>query len=513
MKKLAIYCLYLTLLIPSGRSEEYVNRQHFGTNLSGVADWGTSFPFGNLMKQARPWQFSRGDFARDVDEHGNLLSLPEDTEAYLTVILGNKHLPGRYILTWDGKGSFSTPRIDKTEVLVNEPNRLEVNIPEVSGGIYVHATSIDPADPPTNLRLVHESMTEAPTQFNPEFLEFLKPFGVIRFMDWMETNGSETSSWEQRPKPDFITYQTRGADGIPVEVMCDLCNQLAADAWFCMPHLADDDYVRNFAAAVKENLDPSLQIYIEYSNEVWNWNFAQSRYAKEKGETELGVNQGDGPHRAWYAKRSGEIFDIWEDVFGNRDRFIRVCAVQSSQIRVAKQTLEYENAHEHFDAIAIAPYFGFNRELAGRFKASPETTVDHILDAAENVIVEKVASMTTEHRALADKYNLDLITYEAGQHLLDRAGRQQDGTSDLAKKFIEANRASRMGDLYSLYFQTWFENGGELMVLFSSIGEPSRYGSWGMKEYLSQPDRDAPKYAATIRSIRNPALIPAENPD
>ena len=57
-----------------------------------------------------------------------------------------------------------------------------------------------------------------------------------------------------------------------------------------------------------------LQIYIEYSNEVWNGIFRQTRYTQEEG-TKLGLD----PHsyRAgmmYYNKRSVEVMNIWKSV-------------------------------------------------------------------------------------------------------------------------------------------------------------------------------------------------------
>ncbi len=489
--------------------ETYPNREVFGINLSGPVDYNPQFSFVNLLKQARPWQTSPGEHPSDLmDEDGNLTAMPEEGKAYLTVILGDKHPAGKYILTWDGTGKFSIPRMDKTEVLKEEPGRLEVKV-EPSRGIYVEVNEIDPSDYPRNLRLVHESMADAPTSFNPEFLAMIEPFGVLRFMDWMHTNGSKQEKWENRPRPEMVTWRLDHAYGVPVEIMCELSNVLKSDPWFCMPHLAEDEYIREFAKLVKENLEADRRIYIEYSNEVWNWNFVQSRYAVERGKQDLGVEEGQAPHRAWVAHRSREIFAIWEEVFGGTERFVRVNPAHGANIRVARQTMDYKDAHEIFDAIAIAPYFGFNKELAGRFQAD-DAGIEEILDAAETVITENVAEMTREHAALAEKHGMKLIAYEAGQHLLDRAGRRGSGTSDLAERFIEANRQPRMGALYKLYYKTWFENGGGVIGTFASVSTPSKWGSWGMKEYLSQPIDEAPKYKATLEAIKNPDLPTGE---
>ena len=44
-------------------------------------------------------------------------------------------------------------------------------------------------------------------------------------------------------------------NGMSVEYMVQLANDLDADPWFNMPHLADDTFVRNFATHVRDHLD------------------------------------------------------------------------------------------------------------------------------------------------------------------------------------------------------------------------------------------------------------------
>ena len=59
--------------------------------------------------------------------------------------------------------------------------------------------------------------------------------------------------------------------------MIDLGNELEKDIWLNIPHLADDAFVRAMAEAVRDSLDPALKVYVEFSNEVWNSQFSQSR--------------------------------------------------------------------------------------------------------------------------------------------------------------------------------------------------------------------------------------------
>ena len=108
--------------------------------------------------------------------------------------------------------------------------------------------------------------------FNPQYLSKMAPFSVIRFMDWGATNGSPVVEWADRAHVSDLTYQ----QGVPIEVMIDLANTLHVDPWFCIPHKASDDYVKQFATLLHSRLDPGLHPHIEYSNEVWNMVFPAS---------------------------------------------------------------------------------------------------------------------------------------------------------------------------------------------------------------------------------------------
>src|SRR5262245_18033506 len=96
-----------------------------------------------------------------------------------------------------------------------------------------------------------------------------------------------------------------------------------------MPHLADDEFVREFAKLVKKTLDGKRKVYLEYSNEVWNAGFKQAHHAAEQGKKEGLSNNAYQAQLFWYSKRSVEIFKIWEDELG-KDRLVRVLAAQAA---------------------------------------------------------------------------------------------------------------------------------------------------------------------------------------
>jgi hypothetical protein len=69
---------------------------------------------------------------------------------------------------------------------------------------------------------------------------------------------------------------TASATGAPYEIMIDLCNAAQADCWLNIPALVDEDFISNLALLAKERLDPNLNLYLEYSNELWNDMFPQT---------------------------------------------------------------------------------------------------------------------------------------------------------------------------------------------------------------------------------------------
>jgi len=145
--------------------------------------------------------------------------------------------------------------------------------------------------------------------------------------------------------------------GVAPELMIDLCNRQKVDPWFCVPHLASDDFVKQFAALVRKKLDKERKVYVEYSNECWNGQFAQARYCAEQGaKLGLSKNRYEGQLR-YYSQRSVEVFDVWEKELG-KDRLVRVLATQSANPWTGTTVLDWKNAHERADAVAIAPYFG-----------------------------------------------------------------------------------------------------------------------------------------------------------
>jgi hypothetical protein len=302
--------------------------------------------------------------------------------------------------------------------------------------------------------------------------------------------------WSDRPTPNL---QTQGGEaGVALEYLIALANTLHADPWFCMPHRATDDYVRRFAQMVKSQLDPNLSVHIEYSNECWNGIFAQAGYCRDKGrELALGDNDYQAQLR-YYSKRAVEIFRIWGEVFGGTDRLVRVLAAQSANPWTSAQVMDFEQAYKQADALGIAPYFGYALGDPKTQEQVAQMTANQVLDKCAEYIAEGNKTIAEQAR-LAKERGLRLVAYEAGQHLVGYGGAENN--KPLEDLFHAANRHPRMKALYLDYLAGWKDNGGTLAVLFSSTGNWSKWGSWGLMEHHGQPVAEAPKYQAVIEFL------------
>lgn len=499
--------------IPQDATEKIAKsagRGIIGMNLSGIADWNTELPFVDTFRLSRRWisQESGKGWAKgpelDIDDRGWLRSLPEGEAFAQTLIMnfrGHK-IPGDYLLIFNGSGEVGFK--DKKVNMLSEGRGI-VRVSQDESTLFLDIKKTDPSDPVRDIRLImpgHHDNWEKQI-FRPGFIEQWQDMECFRFMDWMRTNGSKISQWSDRPVLEDATWTGKG---VPLEIMVELSNRAKVSPWFCMPHLADDDYVREFAKFARDNLDKSLKIYIEYSNECWNGMFEQSKYVNSRG-VEAGLSEKERPWEAgwrWYAQRSVEIFKMWEDVFGGRERLVRVLASQAANSHVTRRILEWKDAASNADALAIAPYMSMNiprstdREGALDATVVSGWSVERILDHVEQSTLPESIEKMHGQKMLAEEFGLRLICYEGGQHLVGVRGGENDET--MTQKFHEANRHKRMGDIYRKYLDVWKEISGDLFCHFSSVGMWSKWGSWGLTEYH---DETTPKMETLLEWDKN----------
>ena len=199
----------------------------------------------------------------------------------------------------------------------------------------------------------------------------------------------------------------------------------------------------------------------------------------------------------YYALHSSRILAIWEDAFGaDKDRVIGVYAAHAANDWTSETILSWEGVREHADVLAVAPYFGGVLGSPERADAVADWSLDRLFGAVEEKVEGENKDFIESQARLADRFGVRLVSYEGGQHLVGSGGTEEN--EKLTELFIEANRDPRMTDIYLRHLKVWWNAGGDLYALFSSMGEPSKWGSWGLLEYEGSTN---PKWTAVQQAL------------
>lgn len=509
-----------------------------GMGLNGISDWSTQHPFIDLMKSSRGWVGHLPDrwggvstdelrAAGHLNVDGWPVSLPDNVRALESVLLTDQPvsataLRGKYFVTYKGTGKLRI--VGRAKRVQYGEGTAQFQYEPGEGVVGVSITETDADDPIRDITIVHEdhlTLHEAGVLFNPAWIDLVKHMRSVRFMDWMLTNGSPVSSWDTRPRMSDASWTQWG---VPLEVMIDLANQIGADPWFNMPHLANDDYVRKFAEQVHRDLDPRLRAYVEFSNEVWNQIFPQAAWAQGKARALWG--ESDTGWMQFYGLRSAQIMAIWGDVFGDetKERLMRVAATHTGWPGLEESILLAPLAFlqlghtpvENFDAYAVTGYFGYEMgtpEMAQRMNtwldraeeiaqqageaqglrrvALREFVKENRFDPAiapvaialqEGSLRQLVDEVFPYHASAARKAGLKLIMYEGGTHVSGVGTQVND--ERLTEFFTAFNYTPEMAKLYEILLSGWAAAGGTLFQAFVDVAPATKWGSWGALRHL-----------------------------
>ena len=472
-----------------------------GTNLVEHKDWQAEMPFVDLVKSNRNWgtyltwnNTGEADTI-DYDANGWPLALFVNGGTYDSLDmywdLAADFPAERYILTYDGEATIIAANgcttISATSA-TGDGGRQVIDLAGQGAFTKIQVWTINPANPLKNMRIVREVDEFVDTVANPfrsDWLASLSIFSNIRHMDWQRTNFSPNVVWDDRGKVSDIRWT--GDEGVPPEIQIALCNALGVDAWFCIPHAADDNYVTQFATMVLAQLDPSLNHYIEYSNEVWNGSFGQNTYAQEQSILRWGGNEAAFQ---WYGFRTDQVLGLWKAVWaGNLSRVTAVMGSQAgwTQPIISALTCASESSVDttkYVDAIAIAPYFSLKLTSQSDAAALELLTLDDVFSDLEFTGIPDALENIDDNVTIANTYGLQVVSYEGGQHL--KPGGAAQNSTIAVDLLVAANRDSRMGDMYNIYLDGWKARTSGIFNHWYHIGEFGKFGSWGASEYFGQ---------------------------
>ncbi|MDB5577994.1 MAG: hypothetical protein JWR80_3170 [Bradyrhizobium sp.] len=458
-----------------------------GMNVPGVKYYAGTAAFANLVIgsvwQTPQWttlpeQFTNGD--------GDILSLPAGGAALRMLSMPGTGAEGDEILcTFSGSGSLGAGgSVTRISTSTGNLRFRIVNTHTAKVAAWLVLTAVNPSKPLRDLDCRSTKLARN-VRFRPQFVDSMRGYRVLRFMDWQNTNDNTAISWSARHRPTSNRFD---ADGISVEDMLALAKDVDADPWFVMPWNADDEFIAGFARLVRDTLPSNHRVYVEVGNEIWNTGFAASRQATQEGLSGgLSTNSRQANLRR-YAQRIIHVMEIWARVFGDRERLVRVAATQHVIPDSAQEVLRFPGLAAHIDALATAPYFG---GLIGGNSVGDANTMFAYLKKE----LDATLSQARENRAVAAQFNKRYIAYEGGQGLI------LPGVPDL---YAHIQRDERMYLLYKDFLIGWKRDIGDVICLLTSAAPITTTGAWGLAEYEGQSPAQAPKLRAVLEERRQP---------
>lgn len=525
------------MIEPDVLSFPAITNPNLAFGIAGISDWSVQQPFLDVMKTARPWTVHMngqwgGQGHDDLAAQGRLgpegwpLSIPPEADGLSTIILNDlppeaAGVSGRYIMRWKGKGSpILTGR---AEAQRPEAGGIGFDFRPGQGGVIISMPPIEPGDPIRDITVVRADRLAdhaAGRLFNPDWLNRIRGVRVIRLMDWMETNNSGLAAPSDRPKVSDYTWARKG---VPVEVMVALANELDADPWFTLPHLAEDDLVREYARIVRDGLRPGRRAWVEYSNEMWNETFGQARWAAEQARARWNE---DSAGVQFYALRAAQVADIWAEVFADDSRLVRVISTHTGWLGREADILDAPLVvaegrpapYRSFDAYAVTGYFSAqlvgdekyrmvkdwlaesrqadpNRPLALALARAAEEVADgRHSGKSEGSIEDMVTNVFPHHAQVARDHRLTLVMYEGGSHIVGLGAALED--PDMSTFLQTLSYTPEIGALYRRLMKGWSAVTDAPFNAFVDVSSPSKWGSWGALRHLGD---DNPRWQALTR--------------
>ena len=460
-----------------------------GMNLPHAKYYNPAWMFVDLMKGSKPFEShnisdgKKTDAIKQIsmDANGYPLALPAQVEGfseaqYVGTVLGEIGLSvdkqERYTLYYDGVGDIRLGAVDIVDnstagqISFDFPKQKHIDQYLLTGkpktSFTLSIKSSLAGDPIHNIRVMRPNFSTTDSeQSHPLFHQRLAGFSTLRFMGTLGINRSN----HETVADITSTQQATQFNAISPYYVAKIANTNKSNAWINIPHRATDEYVRNFAQILKDELNPNAKVYVEYSNEVWNSLFqdkktkegeliasGQYTYLTTQGcadpSVAIGACQGDKieskkniTRMRQYTKRSLEIFQIFDSVFSQeKQRAISVLAGQAgstsktSYILAALDDVNINPNAYQVDSFAIAPYFGgkFTRDmvmaqfnnttmtmgsLGGEQVLASDITMDQFLDEMAYIITNEIPETIQKQKTLIDAKGMELIAYEGGQHI------------------------------------------------------------------------------------------------
>jgi hypothetical protein len=430
-------------------------------------------------------------------------------------ILINNIAAGDYVFLYDGDGDFGfTGNVTIVETM---PHKIRLKLTTPAEAFKQNSTDhrfitikrSNPEDHVRNFRMIpaeYESREKQMPMFDRDFLAGLRDMHALRFMDAMATNGSAQKHWSDRPLVTDWAWDTKG---LPLEVLIDLANTLKIDPWFCVPHMASDDYIKNMARLIKGRLAQDLKCHIDYSKETWHTGFAQGQWIRDNApgavdsyistdlQNIISPHYGNDTNHLKAAYFMARTFKIFETEFSGAARKRLVTVGTRYFWEYPREIIQYLiDKGTPPDVMADVGYFNFTQSDHDRWMQNPAAvTAENVVDAVLSNWAE-IEKGFRDSVAVYKEFNIPYIIYEGGQHMQP----WQQGDHPYNAAVWDAQIHPKMYELYMKNFRLHAQLGCKLFMHYGYISERRvQWGSWGALENASDYRKGktvSPKYAA-----------------
>ncbi|HXE55810.1 MAG TPA: hypothetical protein VN541_22490 [Tepidisphaeraceae bacterium] len=466
-----------------------------GTNLSANDPWSTAAPWCDVAHQMTGWYKARKDQPPlQYDDNGYpqgpamchlwLYAYPTGTYHLHYRAARNFWVSGKRVrnLHTTADGAREADVDFKTDEFI----RFEVDGPV--SDVHLYAPDAKPGQ-----------------MFRDAFLNYLRPYAVVRLMTWCKINNGGDGSG---PPPIHLSNRVKATDwdqttrGVAYEFQAELCREAGVQPWANVPYGADDEYIAAeatcFAPRAGSQDQPFQTVRWEYGNELWNTTLGPQGMQIRKDADPNVYGPGDPNQRG--ARRAAALTAhagaIARRVLG-KDHALVVFGAQAAWNAWASDGLAFAKPGD-IDVLAVAPYFQPTWK-------TPIKNVSDMLASCDQWITTVIEPGLTQNKAAADKYGCAFEAYEGGQHLMpaNRHG-NPEGNPQQRQEFANdlstlAQNDPQMGALYDRLFAVSRQHGIRLFCHFLVIGPWNRWGYWGL--YPRTGDPDGVKAAAVKRAM------------
>jgi hypothetical protein len=465
------------------------------------ADWQSTPPFIDLMETARPFTVDQDTLTNAqfkelglLDEQGWVKKMPDsgNPETYCGHWVhrsGKEERAGEYTMTWEGEGTLSISTAgDISGVSIDYANKIAtftLNASSAEQFIRFSITSVNEADHLRNIKLMKNSNIAAYNdgqRVNPDYKTFLSNFKVaaLRNLNAHGINGSGQVNWEGRKLPGG---PNRGRIGW--EQWVTICNELEVPMWICVPHLATTDYITELATYVRDNFNPNLLVYWEWSNEVWNTKFGQAKWLRSICVSEWDPDGSKGyetikydVRHGYHAKMAVTTALTINAVFGEegRSRIKHVVGSQLINVSLIKAVMSssannywivnepeaFVDPKTVFDYLSPSHYYGTEVVQSSADRTAILDALETSEEAAFAVIksllldqyIPAMLSYLIKWRTYSQGINIPMIPYEGGEHVIQAFGITipEEQETALRAVLFAFFQSQHMVDCYEVWF-------------------------------------------------------------